>query len=235
MLGLKLKSFVKRLLTVDTESNLILRHIESCTQSHQSILDVGCGYGRLLRPLMEKGYCVEGVEKNTDIVLKNRKNGLVCHDFDAFDKSDKMYDTIVLSHIIEHFSPNDLIEFLDYYLNRLMPNGHLIIATPFISDYFYDDFDHIKPYLPTGLLMVYGENTAQVQYYGNHKLRLRDLTFRVSPYSLRNFKSMYVKTRWTPVLQLINAMFGGLYLLSGQMIGKKDGWIGVFSKANVSN
>ncbi len=228
MLKRMLKFYLQSLLNIDTERDLILRYIEKCTKRNQTILDVGCGYGRLLKPLVARGYQAEGVEKNAILVAENQRSGLICHDFEMFDRSDKKYHTIILSHIIEHFTPSDLIKFLDYYLSRLEPNGHLVIATPSISDYFYDDFDHIKPYLPTGLLMVFGEKNAQVQYYANHQLKLVDLKFRVSPFSLRKFKSIYIKTRWTPVLQLANAILGGLYLLSGKLIGKKDGWVGVF-------
>lgn len=230
MVNTPFKNTLKKLISIDTERDLILQFAQKVSDKTHKILDVGCGYGRLLKPLSDKGFVVEGVEKNQKIVSHNQQQGICCHDFESFDKTNNKYHTIILSHIIEHFSPPDLVEFIDYYLNRLEPNGHLVIATPAISDYFYDDFDHVKPYLPTGLLMVFGEKSAQVQYYAKNRIRLKDLMFRVSPYSLRNFKSVYIKTKYTKLLQFINAMLGGLYLLSGKRIGKKDGWIGVFQK-----
>ena len=55
-----------------------------------------------------------------------------------------------MSHVIEHFAPSDLLVFMDGYIDLLRPGGHLIIATPLMSPYFYDDFDHIKPLSTSG-------------------------------------------------------------------------------------
>ncbi|MCS5707697.1 class I SAM-dependent methyltransferase [Candidatus Berkiella cookevillensis] len=225
-----MKKYLQSLLSFDYEKDLILKFIDKYTSKQHKILDVGCGYGRFLKPLMQKGYQITGVEKNSTIVKANTKDGLKCYDFEVFDKQDEKYNLIILSHIIEHFSPLDLVSFLDYYLNRLTENGYLLIATPLLSNYFHDDFDHVKPYLPTGILMVYGENNAQVQYYSKHKLKLVDLKFRVSPMALRNFSSMYIKTKYTHMIQAINLAFVGVYLLTCKFVGKRDGWIGVFQK-----
>jgi predicted SAM-dependent methyltransferase len=65
-----------------------------------------------------------------------------------------------MSHVIEHFSPKDLIPFLDDYLDRLKVGGRLVIAIPLLTPYFYDDFDHVKPYHPMGILMVFCADRA---------------------------------------------------------------------------
>jgi len=61
-----------------------------------------------------------------------------------------------MSHIIEHFAPHDLLPFIDSYLHRLQPGGRLIICTPLLTKNFYNDFDHVKPYQPVGIGMVFG-------------------------------------------------------------------------------
>ena len=39
--------------------------------------------------------------------------------------------------------------------------GQLIVATPLMSDSFYEDFDHIKPYSASSILSVFGGSNTQ--------------------------------------------------------------------------
>src|SRR5437588_11052930 len=122
----------------------------ACAASGKRVLDVGCGYGRLLALVKAAGFEVTGVEINAEIVAANRKAGLSCISADEFKTSNDRYDVMLMAHVIEHFAPADLLHFMDIYLDRLKPGGRLVIATPLMSDYFYDDFDHIRPYQPAG-------------------------------------------------------------------------------------
>jgi hypothetical protein len=146
------------------------------------------------------------------------------------DANGGRFDLILMSHVIEHFSPSDLKDFIDGYLDFLVPNGYLVIATPLMSDYFYDDFDHVKPYQPTGILQVFGNDKAQIQYYAKNKLELRDLWFRKGQYRLSFFSANYIKSRKTRLLQAFTFASAFLFLISFGLIGKKDGWVGVFQK-----
>jgi hypothetical protein len=47
-----------------------------------------------------------------------------------------------------------------YYLDRINPGRHLIIATPIMMKYPYQDFDHIRPYDLLGIEMVFGATGA---------------------------------------------------------------------------
>src|SRR6266513_3193273 len=136
----------------------------ACAASGRRVLDVGCGYGRLLALLQAAGLEPTGVDLNPEIVAANRKAGLSCISTDEFESSNDRYDVMLMAHVIEHFDPAGLLRFMDRYLDRLIPGGRLVIATPLMSDYFYDDFDHIRPYQPSGIQMVFGEGTPQVQY-----------------------------------------------------------------------
>lgn len=124
-----------------------------------------------------------------------------------------------------------LKEFMDDYLDRLKVGGHLIIATPLMSDYFYDDFDHVKPYQPTGILMVFGGNNAQVQYYARNKLELKDVWFRKSFFRFSHVRSKYIRSAIAGrLLQVFHLCSATLSYLSRGRFGKTDGWIGVFEK-----
>lgn len=226
-----LQGLILKTLSIDRESEHILRMIRAHASQDAHILDVGCGYGRNMSMLVENGFInIIGVEKNEHIVESMRKKGYVCMLPDEFNAGHTKYDLILLSHIIEHFEPNLLLNFMDHYLDRLVAGGHLIIATPLMSSYFYEDFDHVKPYLPSGIIAVFGNNQAQVQYYARNKLRLIDLWFRRGPYKFIFSKCLYVRNRKTVIIRLINLVAAICFRASFGAIGKADGWVGIFKK-----
>jgi hypothetical protein len=85
---------------------------------------------------------------------------------------------------------------MDTYLDRLKTGGHVIIATPLMSSSFYDDFDHIKPYQPLGINMVFNGRGEQVKYYSRHVLELLDIWFRRSPFTFKYHPGLYVRGHW---------------------------------------
>jgi len=215
----------------DYESEKLLLMVKKFANSESRIVDVGCGYGRNLRMLINAGFeNVIGVEINTEIIKENIRRNLPCMSVDEFNSAAENCDVILMSHVIEHFSPFNLKEFIDGYLDRLNVGGYLVVATPLMSDYFYDDFDHVKPFHPAGILAVFGIGKAQVQYYSRNKLTLKDLWFRKSPYRPSYYKEVYLKTRFSRLVQLASFLGALIFRLSIRSVGKKDGWIGIFEK-----
>lgn len=227
----RLKTLYRAILSYDNErpvlDNFINRHAIAGTSK---ILDVGCGFGRNLAWLHAAGYAAVGVDVNPTAIASNRAQGLTCLQANEFEKSDEIYDIVLMSHVIEHFPPAELKEFLDNYLGRLKSGGKLIIATPLMSDYFYDDFDHVKPYQPVGISMVFGTGDAQVQYSSQNKLLLRDLWFRKSHFRISFSRARYLHSPGTVLLRLVDLLSVLVFLASGGRIGRTDGWIGVFEK-----
>lgn len=102
-------------------------------------------------PLSELGHCVTGVEINQEVVDFNRSKSLNCiNPVELKTGAENNFDVVLMSYVIEHFYPDALIKFMDEHLDLLKKNGRFIIATPLFSDYFYDNFDHVKPYHPLG-------------------------------------------------------------------------------------
>ncbi|MBD2077877.1 class I SAM-dependent methyltransferase [Phormidium sp. FACHB-592] len=225
-----IKKIISRLRDIRSEEEKILEFISSLRlSSTQALLDIGCGYGNKLKPIQALGINAVGVDANAVLIQRNREAGLSCMTSEEFKQTDDTYDVLLMSHIIEHFMPERLLEFMDSYLDRLKLGGHLIIATPLNSPYFYDDFDHIKPYHPVGIDMVFGGSELQVQYYARNCIQLQDLWFRREPLKLTFFAGLYVK-KHSRLPKLINLLLALLFRLSFGVIGKTNGWIGLYKK-----
>lgn len=218
----------------DTESRRLVKFVRLTSQNIDElrVADIGCGFGRNLRTLKEAGFHPLGVEINQAIVTTNRGRGLECVTREEFFQNKQVFDILIMSHVIEHFSPPDLKEFIDSYLDHLKIGGHLIIATPLMSKYFYDDFDHIKPYHPEGILSVFGgDENAQVQYYSRNKLALRDIWFRTNCFHVKFTRARYRKLFLiTALLHSVNLFSALVWTVSFGWVGKKDGWVGVFER-----
>lgn len=230
------KAAYRAILAIDDETPRLIRFVHRVVGGRKNfqIVDVGCGYGRTLRALRMAGIDAIGIDVNPHIVASNNKEGLKCFTPTEFAAQPVQADVLIMSHVIEHFSPRDLLAFLDGYLENLRPGGHLLVATPLLGARFFDDFDHIKPYQPVGLGMVFGASGAQVQYYGRHRLKLADVWFRRSPYAVAYARGLYVKSWTTPFLQLINLSCALVFRASAGLIGQASGWVGLFEKVDSS-
>ncbi|RPI04743.1 MAG: class I SAM-dependent methyltransferase [Ignavibacteriae bacterium] len=121
----------------------------------ETVLDVGCGSGTFLELLEERQVHGRGIDTIPEVVRNGLAKGLHMEVGDALSylkkKKDK-YDGVMLSHVIEHLSPTDLIKLLDLVFKRLKPNGRVIVITPNFRDIevatsnFWLDITHIRPY-----------------------------------------------------------------------------------------
>lgn len=234
MVGL-LKQIYRSTVGINYEVETIgkfLKCISAIQERPCKALEVGCGYGRHLRLLTELGFDATGVDTNYELVRANQEAGLRCLLVEEFRLTDDTYDVVLMSHVIEHFLPKDLLSFLDSYLDRLKVGGKLIIATPLLTPYFYDDFDHVKPYHPMGILMVFGADLAQVQYYSRNKLTLEDVWIRRSPLRLPHTIGRYKTSYEARPRQMLEFFSAVLFRISGGLIGESDGWVGLFRKVS---
>ena len=228
-----LLGFKNSILMFDWEQGALIRMIEQCVSANDKavrLLDVGCGYGRNLDTVKHLcGTCI-GVDINPEIVRANKERGFKCFAPEELPRDDLKFDIILMSHVIEHFAPSDLLVFMDGYIDLLRPGGHLIIATPLMSPYFYDDFDHIKPYQPEAIHMIFGKKGAQVQYQSRHELVLSDIWYRRSYCRISYRRSRHIKTalsRAAVMLEFVSAFISFIFM---GRLGRTDGWMGTFRK-----
>ncbi|MFA9377820.1 MAG: class I SAM-dependent methyltransferase [Lachnotalea sp.] len=104
-------------------------------KENNKILELACGSGRILIPLLEKGYDIAGVDLSEDMLdilekkcsMKNLNPILFKDDMCNFNNGIK-YDTIILSHISISLLNSKLQEELFYNIsNHLLKEGGIFI------------------------------------------------------------------------------------------------------------
>lgn len=208
------------------EDDSVFHLVPSQPASH--ILDVGCGQGRYLIPLVKQGHDVVGIDANPVQIERLVALGYQAqHSSELGQIPDESFDIVLMSHLIEHIQPGQLIGFMDSYIDKLKRNGLLIIATPLLYDEFFDDYDHIRPYTPKAIRLLYSDY-PQHQEKPQHRLELRSVWFRRWPYY--EFPLPGMPTMHSRLMHLSNILRVGVFHLSGRTVGRVTGWVGAFEK-----
>ena len=196
----------------------------------KDVLDVGCGHGKYMQMLEEKGCRVTGVDINPEQVASLCKAGQRAFTPEALP-TDVRYDLILMAHVIEHMETEDLVAFMDRYLPLLKTDGKLIIVTPMPGDRFYYDFTHVRPYLPQSIRMMFGGIVTPSSIQAGHRMTLEDIYFFKDSWRLRNFRAFYpfCENRLARKgLWLCNVCLAMLHSLSGGRLGATASWLGIY-------
>jgi len=102
--------------------DVYMQYIEELNSS--TILDVGCGSGKLLSRL--KGFNAVGVDLSLEMVKRSKEKGLDARHIDIC-KLDEQYDTILcVADVLNYMNGSELQNFLQCIVERLKPNGYFI-------------------------------------------------------------------------------------------------------------
>lgn len=122
----------------------------------QTVLDVGCGLGAETEYLRDHfGKQVAGVEANVQALAVLKGKGIEA--YARLDEVQKQFDTVYLSHLLEHISPGRIYEFTRKLVACVRPGGTLVIISP-VGKWFWDTPDHYRIYDHPAILALFRDH-----------------------------------------------------------------------------
>jgi SAM-dependent methyltransferase len=126
------------------------------------ILDLGCGHGSLVHFARQAGYRqAEGVDRSPEQVAEARRLGIEgVREGDLMETLASLpegsVDVIIAFDVIEHFTREELLPFIDAVHRALAPDGRWLIHTPnadspFFGRIRYGDITHEQAFTVTSL------------------------------------------------------------------------------------
>jgi 2-polyprenyl-3-methyl-5-hydroxy-6-metoxy-1,4-benzoquinol methylase len=107
-----------------------------------NVLDVGCGIGRNLQNLSRISVSAVGVDHNEYSVEEANNRGFTAFTLEDFKQqytaAKPAFDSILVSHVLEHMPEGDAVEVLKDYLPYLKPGGKIVVITPQEAGYKTD-------------------------------------------------------------------------------------------------
>lgn len=123
----------------DKGEDQVLKQFYSMIQSNNSLLDAGCGKGRLINKYERYFNEITIVERDPERLGK--ANNLINHlnleskvniKLDKIQnlREEKKFDSIICSHVLQHVSTYDCEDILEKFAKILYPKGLLLIFIP---------------------------------------------------------------------------------------------------------
>lgn len=103
-----------------------LQFVQAAIQTPATILEVGCGQGKLALELIKAGYTVTAIDNSIRAVDEARKLGVPAQQQDFLEyRPERLFDALVFSRVLHHLHP---LEMATAKINQLLaPNGLLLI------------------------------------------------------------------------------------------------------------
>ena len=142
---------------------LIEQHFPADRNS--AVLDLGCGHGALLHFAREAGFTnLRGVDGSPEQVAAARRLGIAgVEEGDLRDalaaQADASLDVVIAFDVIEHFTRDELLPFVDDVRRVLKPGGRWIIhvpngESPFVGRMRYWDLTHELAFTRTSIAQL---------------------------------------------------------------------------------
>lgn len=146
-------------------------------KGQNNVLDIGCGRGEFLEILKENNIEAKGIDIDNDMLLLCKEKNLNVENIDALTYLNSVEDNslggIILTQVIEHMNPNDLIELVRLAHIKLRPGAYFVAETinpqsliVFTEAYFMD-LSHVRmihPYTIKFLVENQGFEEATIKY-----------------------------------------------------------------------
>lgn len=147
----------------------LARSIQILASDHKfkKILDVGCGTGRLVRFLNQKGFETLGCDPSKEAVnfaKKINSKSIKKAPATKLPYKTSSFDLVTSISVIEHLKQKEAEKFLNEAKRVLKPNGYIFIITPNFSSPFryilgkrwfaYSDPTHINFFTPKSIKVL---------------------------------------------------------------------------------
>jgi cyclopropane fatty-acyl-phospholipid synthase-like methyltransferase len=131
---------------------------------HARILEIGCGFGQMLRELKRLGYSnVQGLDISKEAVSFCTSMGLSVEEMDVREYlsiASGKYDLIIMSHVLEHIEKEKIVDLLSAIRSGLLNRqGVLLVIVPNAQSdlgcyWAYEDFTHTTLFTSGSLYYV---------------------------------------------------------------------------------
>lgn len=203
----------------------------------KKVLDYGCGQGKYLHSMQKMGIECAGIDINPEQAADLQAQGFEVYT-DILTLKKNSFDCLLLSHVIEHISGQDLVKLFDSLLPLLTKNGKIILITPVLGERFYYDFTHVRPYYPQSIRMLFGGISAPMSVKSQYSAELEDIFFFRDSFKLRLFRCFYPTSSASgmtkKILSAVNTCFSFLHYYSGGRIGRTASWLGIYTIKGVA-
>jgi len=188
------------------------------------VLDIGCASGYFLETLRNKGWEVQGIELDSEMikVLHEKNIPVYTNTLNTFETSEK-YHLITLFDVLEHLPDAD--KTFEKLAAMLHPEGVIALITPDVSSFQHSLFgkrwfqfkpqEHIHYFSPKTLqkvILPHHLKMVHIQKSGQYA----DMDFMLNRLNQYGFKTLYkLFSAVTKILGLRNACF---YSDTGSML-----------------
>jgi ubiquinone/menaquinone biosynthesis C-methylase UbiE len=183
------------------------------------VLDIGAGNAGFAKYCQRTDFFMVDGNPETVHELKDQYKNYYHAVLPNLSFNDHQFNLIHCSHVIEHLDQQCFYDTLKEMDRCLAVNGYLVISAPLLTDFFYDNLSHVKPYNPSIFIRYLtnipinnnnkskiSENYELLQLEYRYKaVRIMDGTLSILDWVLTGLYKIglrrHIKTGYTIVLQ----------------------------------
>jgi O-antigen chain-terminating methyltransferase len=149
----------------------LAKRFEGC----DPVLDIGFGRGEFLELLRDTGVDAMGIEVDTELVASARSRGLKAELGRAVeylrDLPDDHLGGLVMIQVIEHLTPQHVVDFVRLAADKVRPGGRVMVETVnpeslyIYAHALWVDPDHVRPVHPGYLEFLFGKAGFTVERF----------------------------------------------------------------------
>ncbi|MYS35389.1 methyltransferase family protein [Streptomyces sp. KhCrAH-43] len=113
--------------------------IEAAVPAGAHILELGCGVGRVTRPLIERGFRITAVDESPQMLERVRGARTVCAPIESLDLGEETFDVVMLASFLVHAGDRKVREGLLRTCRRYVRDGGAVLIQREGPDY------HVAP------------------------------------------------------------------------------------------